>query len=269
MQSVIKKKTLEKQALTYSGRDVVPREIGRRLLEHIDPIRIAPGRFLDVCAGAAPMYRALRKRFPEAQGTAVDLSQRALNQGRGRWPWRRPQRICADAMHLPIRNDCIDLAISNLGVAEIEHLDQAYAEMARIQVAGGLLAFATLGPDTFRQLRDAWQSMDPRVELPPFMDMHDHGDLLVNHGYTGVVLDTEHLEVTFPDVATLLDELRELGAINLGPGRCRTLRGRNVHERLALNYPQGHVRPVSLTIEVVYGHAWRAERAGSRPITLS
>jgi malonyl-CoA O-methyltransferase len=46
-----------------------------------------------------------------------------------------------------------------------------------------MLLFSTFGPDTLRELRQAWASADDRVHVNLFMDMHDIGDLLLASGF--------------------------------------------------------------------------------------
>jgi malonyl-CoA O-methyltransferase len=72
-------------------------------------------------------------------------------------------------------------------------------------------------------------------------------------------MDQEILTLTYTDPASLLLDVRRLGG-NPAAGRRRGLAGRAWRDRLAAaldaqRAPDGRIH---LTLEVAYGHAWRA-----------
>jgi malonyl-CoA O-methyltransferase len=87
--------------------------------------------------------------------------------------------------------------------------------------------------------------------------MHDLGDALMRNGFAEPVMDTERLTITYPDLDALIGELRGSGSVNLAAGRPMGLTGSRRARRfrdaetLAI---RGNV--ITLTLEVVYGHAW-------------
>jgi malonyl-CoA O-methyltransferase len=85
--------------------------------------------------------------------------------------------------------------------------------------------------------------------------MHDWGDMLASNGFAEPVMDMERITLTFDTPERLLTELRGLGR-NLHSGRFAQLRGRRWHQALlqALNR-----RPLQLTFEVIYGHAFKPQ----------
>ena len=87
--------------------------------------------------------------------------------------------------------------------------------------------------------------------------MHDWGDMLVRAGFAEPVMDMERITLTFSSPVRLIEELRTLGR-NLFPGRFQGLRGRQWKAALeaALAQRQGE-GVLSLTFEVIYGHALR------------
>jgi malonyl-CoA O-methyltransferase len=90
--------------------------------------------------------------------------------------------------------------------------------------------------------------------------MHDWGDMLVQTGFAEPVMDMERITLTYETPARLLQELAELGR-NFHPARFPALRGRHwkalLEQALAaqLTGPDGRL---SLTYEVIYGHALKA-----------
>jgi malonyl-CoA O-methyltransferase len=81
--------------------------------------------------------------------------------------------------------------------------------------------------------------------------------MLVQAGFADPVMDQEQITRTWPDAGALLMELRGLGA-NVAPGRHAGLRTPRWRDQLlaALQQQAREARP-ALTIELVYGHAFR------------
>jgi malonyl-CoA O-methyltransferase len=75
------------------------------------------------------------------------------------------------------------------------------------------------------------------------------------------VMDMERLELTYGSAAGLVDELRGFGR-NLSAGRFAALRGRGWRERMLAaieaHGPRAADGRLRLTIEIVYGHAFKA-----------
>jgi malonyl-CoA O-methyltransferase len=125
----------------------------------------------------------------------------------------------------------------------------------------GFLMFSCLGPDTLRELRAVYEAHLWPVPHHPFTDMHDWGDMLVHSGFAEPVMDMERLTLTYSSGAALLDDLRGLGR-NLHAGRPAGLRSRQWRQRLISALEAGLPRDADgrlrLTVEVVYGHAFKA-----------
>jgi malonyl-CoA O-methyltransferase len=120
-----------------------------------------------------------------------------------------------------------------------------------------LLMFTTLGPDTLGELRASWSAVDGYTHVNPFIDMHEVGDALLQARWAEPVMDAERLTVTYRDLATLMLDLKHIGAHNVTRGRARGLTGKRRFQAFAAAYEQ--LRCDGLlpsTYEVVYGHAW-------------
>ncbi|MBI3369719.1 MAG: biotin synthase, partial [Burkholderiales bacterium] len=136
----------------------------------------------------------------------------------------------------------------------------------------GFLMFSTLGPDSLLELREIYREQGWPAPHPPYTDMHDWGDRLVQAGFADPVMDQEMLTLTFSSPQALLAELRQLGG-HLGLGRfdgLRTPRWRaRLHQALAQRADaQGRI---ALRFEIVYGHAFKAPPRPGRgePATVS
>ena len=104
---------------------------------------------------------------------------------------------------------------------------------------------------TLPELRGLSQSLGWGAPAHDFTDMHDWGDMLLAAGFADPVMDMERITLTFETPERLLQELRGLGR-NLHPQRFEGLRTRRWHAQLQQELAK---TPLSLTFEVVYGHA--------------
>src|SRR5512137_1144165 len=68
------------RARRFREHDVLPREIGRRLVDRLQYIRLAPRRVLDVGCGSGGAMGPLATRYPSAHVVGLDLSEGMLRQ---------------------------------------------------------------------------------------------------------------------------------------------------------------------------------------------
>lgn len=246
------RRRFDRAAATYLAAARLETEVGARMLERLDYVRITPQRILDAGCGPAPQAAALGKRYPGAQLLGVDFSLPMLRQARS-VGWlarlrgvRRPVAVCASLAHLPFAAGCVQLLWSNMALHWAEEPRAALAEFQRVLAPEGLLMFSALGPDTLKELRAA--AGEARVHR--FADMHDLGDWLVAAGFSAPVMDMENLTLAYRDARALLADLRASGQTNARADRARGLGGK----RLQAAFAPGSARA---TYEVVYGHAWK------------
>ena len=248
----------ERAALTYDEAAALQREIGRRLIERLQLIRLQPAVILDLGAGTGTFSKALLQRYRKADVIALDVALNMLRhtQRRGRW-FRKPRCVCSDAERLPFADDSFDFIFSNLMLQWCMDLESVFTELRRVLAPGGLLMFTTLGPDTLKELRASWEAVDGYTHVNSFIDMHDVGDALMNTHWAEPVMDAERITVTYREVRTLMQDLKHLGAHNVTVGRPRGLTGKQRFQQVAGAYEQFRVDGVlPASYEVVYGHAW-------------
>ncbi|CAK0758411.1 Malonyl-(acyl-carrier protein) O-methyltransferase [Gammaproteobacteria bacterium] len=249
------RRAFERAANRYDQDAILQREVGQRLLERLDAIRLAPSLILDLGAGTGLASPGLRHRYPETRQIALDFAPTMLHRARqdnpGLW------LVGGDMEGLPLRSGCADLIFSNLALQWINDIPGALAEMARVLRPGGLLLFSTLGPDTLQELRIAWATVDGLPHVSPFMDLHDLGDLLLATGFSDPVTDVERLILTYPQVTDLMRDLKNIGAHNAVLGRRTGLTGKGRLTAMQQAYePFRQADRLPATYEVVYGLAW-------------
>jgi malonyl-CoA O-methyltransferase len=259
LDSRIARRHFERAAGSYAGSSRLEAEIGGRMLERLDYIKMVPRRVLDAGSGPLRDARLLGKRYRGAQVLPLDFSPGMLRAGRG-WfdSFRNKTSICADLARLPLAHEAIDLVWSNMALHWAADPLAVMREFHRVLAVDGLLMFSTLGPDTLVELREAAGA----ARVHAFADMHDLGDMLVAAGFAEPVMDMERVTLVYADGAALLADLRASGqtcalsARSRGP---RGLAGRGFRSALEARL-EAHRREGKLPVsyEVVYGHAWKA-----------
>jgi len=252
--------SFERASVSYETAAGLQARVAAELLERLELFRFAPAVVLDLGSGTGRITRKLKRRYPRARVIALDIAPGMLREARRHErPWRRFERVCGDALRLPLREASVDVIFSNLMLQWCEPLAAALTEVRRVLKAEGFFAFSTFGPNTLHELRSAWARADGYNHVNHFSDLHEVGDALVRAGLMEPVLDVDHFEVDYPDALTLMRELKALGAHNVTAGRSRTLAGRARLARVEQAYEsfrRGEGLPA--TYEVIYGASWGA-----------
>jgi len=262
------RRNFARAASTYDQVAVLQREIGRRMLERLDYVRLEPQRVLDLGCGTGASLTALHERYPQAAVIGVDLSEAMLRIGqkqrsRLRWllpflPGRRPALLAADAAALPFKPQSIGLLWSNLLLHWLDDPLLGFREAHRLLEVEGLLMFSTFGPDTLKELRASFGDGYPHTQR--FTDMHDYGDMLVACGFADLVMDAEVLTITYTSFDHLLCDLRQSGSGCAMRARRHGLMGRSAWAAARAAYDQlARDGRLPATVEVVYGHAWKSQ----------
>jgi malonyl-CoA O-methyltransferase len=167
--------------------------------------------------------------------------------------------VCADFGQLPLKAAGIDMVWSNLALHWHPQPHSVLAEWARVLRVDGLLMFCCFGPDTFKELREVATITGSDARVLPFVDLHDYGDMLVNAGFASPVMDMEKLNITYSSAEKLLADVRAFGGNPL-EDRSRGLMSRQGGQafKRALEQLADRDGRLGLTIEVIYGHAFRA-----------
>ena len=261
------RRSFGRSARGYDATAVLQQRVRDELLERLDLVRLEPGTVLDLGAGTGHASRALQRRYRSSRVVALDLAEGMLREANRQQPLlRRFRRVCGNAAALPLRDGSVELVFSNLMLQWCNDPDAVFRECRRVLQPGGLLTFATFGPDTLVELRRAWAAADGYAHVNRFIDMHDLGDALVRSGLAEPVMDVERYTLTYAEVRDLMHDLKAIGAHNANAGRPRGLTGKGALARMTAAYEtlrQDGRLPA--TYEVVYGQAWCPAEAPRRP----
>lgn len=257
------RRRVEAAAARFDSADFVHAVTRDGLYARLQPLVLTAETVLDLGSATGAAHAGLRKHFSGAHHVAFDISHNMLAADRRKRSWRarlpflRSSFVQGDASKLPFRTNSFDVVFSNLLLPFIDRPEVVFAEVSRILRQNGVFAFATLGPDSLRELRDAWQSLDRHQHVNQFPDMHDIGDALMRCGLREPVLDVDRLVVRYEDARKLFADLTSVGARNALTARNRGAVGRQRFARMldALRDPEND-GAITLELELVFGHCF-------------
>jgi malonyl-CoA O-methyltransferase len=248
------------------------------MFERLSLIKINPEQILDAGCGEGDDLLTLRQHFPRSALLGLDaalpmLSETRQREARSSSGMQRLMRalrvrsqhlsaqsalVCGDFGHLPLKAAAMDMVWSNLALHWHPQPHRVLAEWARVLRVDGLLMFCCFGPDTLKELRETFSADARHARVLPFVDLHDYGDMLVRAGFTSPVMDMEKLNITYSSAQQMIADVRALGGNPLESrprGLIAPARWQAFLQALARH--SGPDGKLSLTIEVVYGHAFR------------
>lgn len=248
------RQSFSRSASAYDSVASVQREIAAHLL-HASPVPLV-GPTLDAGCGTGYVSRLLASKSIEAQITALDHALSMCHET------RLPRVICGDLESLPIQaasqqNYCSSLAW------QWTRPGQSAAEAYRVLKPQGALAVATLGPQTLVELDRAFAGTDQYPHVLGFRSPEEYRHALEAAGFERVVILRKLHKVHGPDVASLIRNIRTLGAGELGGQRRRPgLLGKRAWQLIQANYetmrePQG----LPLSYDALYLYAIKPDHA--------
>ncbi len=239
-------------------------EVARRMAARLPIVKLQPTLVVDWGAYLGASDELLTSTYPKARRLAVeaDGSRRDATAAMLARPWWSPQRWTGIAVQAltaeELQPGVAQLLWSNMGLHGAADPQALMRQWHRALATDGFLMFSTLGPGSLTALQAIYRSEGWAAPFAPFVDMHDLGDMLVEAGFAGPVMDQEMVTLTWASPEALLAELRQLGG-NVASNRHGGLRTPRWRQRLhqALAASAGADGRVALSFEVVYGHAFR------------
>lgn len=111
-----------------------------------------PEDVLDVATGTGDVIFAMRRRWPHASLTGIDLSGGMLEIARKKLSEFPDERnitfIQGDCLDMPLDDDSFDLVTVAYGVRNFEDMVRGYREMRRVLKPGGVLCVVELSQPT-------------------------------------------------------------------------------------------------------------------------
>jgi malonyl-CoA O-methyltransferase len=243
-------KNFSKAAPSYAKTATLQHEVGNFLLDNLDYIQITPQSIIDIGCGVSPIIDNLANKYPQAKIYAMDIAFDMLLQSRLQNK-ANPYFFCADNINLPIKNNSIDLIVSNLMLQWCDNYPQFFSEVKRILKPNGIILFSTFGTSTLQELRQSWD--DNHVHVNDFVDAPTLGNAMFNADLSDIIMDTDRLTLYYPTVKKLMQNLKDIGANNINDTRQKGLQGKNKFKQMLNNYEQMRTKQgLPVTYEIIY-----------------
>ena len=218
------RQSFERAASTYDSAADIQRRICGQLLQGL-PGDAPVGRLLDAGCGTGYAQALLQARFPTAQALALDLSAGMLQQITAPCA-----RMAGDLEHLPLAAASLDLYWSSLAVQWCE-LPKVLQEARRVLRVDGRLALASLGPQTFHELRHAFADVDQYRHTLGFHSVDEIRQMASAAGFAAVDVQESTETAHYADFKSLLHAVKAIGANQIGDGQRRSLMSRQTFLR--------------------------------------
>ncbi|MBY0354797.1 MAG: methyltransferase domain-containing protein [Rickettsiales bacterium] len=129
-------------------------------------------------------------------------------------------RVQADEEWLPFAAESLDAAFSAMSLHWVNDLPGALIQLRRALKPDGLFMAILPGARTLHELRTCLADAELACEggisprISPFVEVRDAGGLLQRAGFALPVVDSDIVQVTYPNAWALMQELRQMGESN-------------------------------------------------------
>nr|CCA18665.1 conserved unknown protein putative [Albugo laibachii Nc14] len=201
-------------------------EVAKRLVDRLQDIERTFPLALDLGAGAGHIYKALcedDERFGIQELLQCDLSEKLLlnsSASRIREDSLQTSYFAVDEEFLPFKKSHFDLIISSLNLHWVNDLPSTFTQIRDCLKPDGAFIGAVLGGDTLQELRSAFILADQErlggisPHISPFMNVADAGNLLQGAGFSLCTVDTDYIQVDYPNALSLMEHLQGMGENN-------------------------------------------------------
>lgn len=234
-------------------REELARRMGERLADVVRPF----ARIVNLSLDAGAMGAVLRAQYPQAKVVDMDPLQ----------PW-------------PEEDEKADLLVCLGTLPVVDDVPAFLFRASRLLKPDGLLVAATLGVESFREIRQAFAvaGLGESGHVIPLTDVREVGGLLQRLRFALPVVDRDLITLTSYDFPSLLGQLTAQGARNVSSRRGKGLMTPRqlaaVGEAYARLFRREDGR-LPLTLEVIYLHGWTpgdgqpvAAKRGSGKVSL-
>jgi len=248
-------------AREYDAHAFFQREVGERLMDRLDMIKLRPTTVLDLGGGTGYMANLLSERFPEALVVNCDFAEQMLRMARKNSNDNQNVKndlMTAKAEMLPFKTSSVDIVFSNLHLDWVLKPMPVLSEIKRVLTPEGVMVFSSLGQNTLKELKTCFAKIDDKKHVNQFYDMHDLGDGLLKLGFIQPVIASETLTIEYLKLDDLILDLRKTGSHFVFNEGKQGLRGSKIYKALKGHYEEyrNNQGNLPVTIEVIYGQAW-------------
>ncbi|XP_003476435.2 arginine-hydroxylase NDUFAF5, mitochondrial isoform X1 [Cavia porcellus] len=181
--------------------------------------------------------------------------------------------VLADEEFLPFQENTFDLVVSSLSLHWVNDLPRALEQIHYILKPDGVFVGAMFGGDTLYELRCSLQLAETEREggfsphVSPFTAVNDLGHLLGRAGFNTLTVDTDEIQVNYPGMFELMEDLQGMGESNCSWNR-KALLHRDTMLAAAAVYREMYRNSdgsVPATYQIYHMIGWKYHDSQARP----
>nr|XP_020656904.1 arginine-hydroxylase NDUFAF5, mitochondrial isoform X2 [Pogona vitticeps] len=181
--------------------------------------------------------------------------------------------VVADEEFLPFKENTFNLIVSGLSLHWVNDLPKALYEIHRVLKPDGVFIGSMFGGDTLFELRCSLQLAELEREggfsphVSPFTAVNDLGHLLGRAGFNTLTVDTEEIQVNYPGMFELMNDLQGMGENNCSWSRKPMLHRATMLAAAAV-YKEMYGNSdgtVPATFQLYYMIGWKFHESQARP----
>ena len=216
-----------KSAANYDRCALLQKEIAFQLVEWADRQKIlcqTDARVLEIGCGTGFLTGFLAEKLDPESYLAIDLAQGMLETARSKLDscFSGVRLLQADGEALPVSPGSFDLVASSTTFQWFNAIEESLAGIHRALRPGGRLLFATLGRDTYRELKEAYRTSAGQMGIKltpsryglPLPCPHELADYLVSAGFEKPVLKRQIKYEFFPSAREYMQSIKNRGFNN-------------------------------------------------------
>ncbi|NXQ74432.1 NDUF5 hydroxylase, partial [Quiscalus mexicanus] len=256
--------------------DYLREEVGGRIADRVFDITRTFPLALDVGSGRGYIAQHLTKETVEKL-IQVDIAENALkNAIESEIP---TVRVVADEEFLPFKENTFDLVVSSLRVGSHSHaLCVCVLQIHQVLKPDGVFIGAMFGGDTLYELRCSLQLAELEREggfsphVSPFTAVADLGHLLSRAGFNTLTVDTDEIQVNYPGLFEVMEDLQGKYILCMGESNCSWNRKPLLHRETMLAaaaiYQEMYGNSngsVPATFQIYYMIGWKYHESQAKP----
>ena len=259
----------DRAAANFAAHSFLAQEVSARLSERLGDIK----RCFPVAVKLGCRNGSLAPLLSGSNGIErliqCDLSPAMVASASGLY------RVVADEECLPFATASLDLVISVLSLHWVNDLPGALIQIRRALRPDGLFLGAIFGGKSLTELRQSLARAETEVEggisprVAPLVEIRDLGALLQRAGFALPVVDSDTINVSYPDALTLMRELRGMGESNVLRERRPSFSRRSTMLTAAEHYREifgDESGRIPATFEVLYLAGWCPHKSQQQPL---
>ncbi|XP_072907371.1 arginine-hydroxylase NDUFAF5, mitochondrial [Hemitrygon akajei] len=250
--------------------DYLREEVGSRIVDRVlDIVRTFPVA-LDIGCGKGYIAEYLTK------DTVHNLYQMDTAENALKCPVETEiptYRVIADEEFLPFQENTFDLILSSLSLHWVNDLPGAFKQIHFSLKPDGVFIGAMMGGETLYELRCSLQLAELEREggfaphVSPFTAVTDLGNLLDQAGFNMLTVDVDEIQVNYPGIFELMEDLQGMGESNCAWSR-KPMLHRDTMLAAAAVYKEMYGNDdgsVPATFQILYMIGWKPHESQAKP----